>query len=170
MKKVLEHNERGTPVWSLNSLRSDLLPNLLDDLVSAERTGLIDEHCNEVKKALDRMINSATSIPDSSFWTRAIWQEIKKFKSIYDHWNSMSRNSHDVAQKHRRMALEKLRKQRHRIATKIRKRQHILATELDLKLVTASHEAMAALVKAVPDVFKELGKAVSRYAEKQAGL
>ncbi len=168
-KNGLEHNERGTTVWHLNCLRSDLLPNLLDDLVSAERTGLIEGHCKEVKRALDKVVNSATSIPDGSFWTRSIWKELEGFKEIYDNWNSMF-GDHHTAQQHRRTALKKLRKQRHCIAKKIRKHQHILANELDLKLITASHEAMADLVKAVPDLFKELGKAVNRYAEKQAGL
>src|ERR1700744_4047026 len=105
--KKLEHNERGTPLWRLNALRSDLLPNLLDDLVSAERSGLIDEHCSQVKRALDKVVNSATSIPDGGFWTRAIWKELEQFKTIYDHWNSMS-GDHEAAHQHRRLALKRL--------------------------------------------------------------
>ncbi len=170
MERKKEINERGTLIWELNCLRSDLMPNLLDDLVSFEKKGLEEEQCDEVKKALSKLVNAAVAIPDGSFLRKAIWNEFECFEKIYHAWNDDERGESDVARKHRKQQLENLRDQRHRIAKTIRKNYAILENELDLLLLKASHQAMADLVTAVPDLFKELGKAVSRTAAKQVKL
>ncbi|MEW6184769.1 MAG: hypothetical protein AB1585_03410 [Thermodesulfobacteriota bacterium] len=169
MAKKKEINERGTPLWSLNLLRSDLLPSLLDDLFLAESTGFTDAHCTEVKKALSKLVNAATLIPDGGFLTRTVWDEFQRFEIVYHDWNSLS-GDHDAAKAHRRNHLMRLRKQRHRISKRIRNNQHILSNELDLKLLSVSHQAMADLVGAVPNLFVELSKAIARFAVKQGKI
>ncbi len=163
--------ERGTPLWSLNRFRSDLLPNLLDDLATAEKPGLLDAHCDEVKRALDRMVNQAAGIPDGGFLSLrpTIWEALRDFETTYHEWNSVSGN-HEMAQKHRNTARQKLRKKLNRFSTRIRFNQHVLSENLDLRFIEACHQAMADLVVAVPTIFLELGKAVARYQKVQMQL
>ena len=158
-------SNRGTVLWGVNRLRSDALVALLDDLTVQERNGISDSQCNQVKIALGFLVNSATAIPDENGWWRTtIWQELQEFLEIYEKWNSHSGNG-DESVKRRRIALKKLRGKRNRIATKIRKHQFIIQSELDLKLVESMYDALGKLAKAFPDVFVQLGAAVSRFRQ-----
>lgn len=56
---------------------------------------------------------------------------------------------------------------RHKMATRIRKRQHILSKDLDLKVVDGMYEALAELPKALPDIFKNLSKAIGSYKQRR---
>src|SRR4051794_6039130 len=82
--------ERGTTVWAVNSLRSDALVALLDDLVALEDFGLEEDRCVLVRKALAKLTNAATGIPDGSWWRRQIYQELQDFEALYAGWNDVN--------------------------------------------------------------------------------
>lgn len=157
---------RGTVVWGVNWLRSDGLAKLLDDLLEQESTGYSQEICDKVDEALGKIANQASGLPDYSWWRKSILSELEGFLNIYRKWNN-----HEGAEPEkvegRKRELKNLRTKRNKLATRIRKNQHIIQNELDLSMVDSMHEALGELVKAFPDVFKSLAKALERYASRK---
>jgi|WetSurMetagenome_2_1015567.scaffolds.fasta_scaffold394047_1 hypothetical protein len=153
--------ERGTPTWGINKLRTDLLVALLNDLQTLEKDGLDEDKCVIVTQALGQVTNSATAIPDGSFWRRTIWSRFQKFEDIYREWNEINGSDPDSIFL-RTAKLRELRKQRNRIATKIRVNQYILTNELDLNLIRDCYDALGGITKAFPDLFKALTKSLDR--------
>lgn len=153
---------RGTALWGMNRLREDALPHLLDDLLVLEQRGLDGPTCAQVKLAIGKIVNAATTIPDGGLLKPVIWKQFAVFESLYHDWNSRE-GEDDEAAAHRRGMLQKLRKRRHKIAKSIRRNQHILANELDFKLIDACYDAVSDLTKAVPNLFVNLSKALLRF-------
>jgi hypothetical protein len=149
----------GTALWAINRFRTDILGSLLDDLSDLESRGLEDHECRQVKATLAKMTNAATGVPDHSFWRRSIWRDFERFEAIYEEWNSPFGGHPDVASA-RKGALRLLRKRRHLIASRIRRNQYILQNELDLQLIKDLYEAAGSLCNSVPDLFKNLSRAV----------
>jgi hypothetical protein len=163
-KNKLQIGQRGTPSWAYNRLREDALVQLLNDLVVAEKKGLNRKQCDLVKEAMAQMVNAATAIPDGSFFTRPIWQDIKKFEDTYWSWNDHKVEDY-YAVEHRRKELERLRKIRHKIAKRARKNLAVLDQELDIQLVKNVYEALGNLVTAAPDIFKNIARAIERFGK-----
>lgn len=157
---------RGTSLWAINSFRGDALTQFLDDLVELEQDGLQPHQCNEVKKALSKMSNRAASVPKGGFFQSSILKEFEDFETIYSEWNN--HDGMDDGKMHRRVALKRLRKKRARIAEKIRKNQFVIQNELDLELVRELYSAAGSLASTFPELFKNLGGAVTRF-EKRSG-
>lgn len=153
---------RGTAVWGANRFRSDALASLLDDLTVRESKGLNEKECGAVKIALGFLVNSATTIPDKAWWRTTIWEELQDFLDIYETWNNEHGDSKDSITR-RQCALKKLRAKRNRIATKVRHHQLIIQSELDLKLIKDMYGALGKLANTFPDIFIQLGEAVSRF-------
>ncbi|MFL6263238.1 MAG: hypothetical protein ACJ76Y_26375 [Thermoanaerobaculia bacterium] len=158
--------EKGSVLWSVNRFRSDALGSLLDDLVVLEDYGLDEELCKKVRRALARITNAATELPDDAWWKRQIWKELQSFETIYEQWNNI--DGGEEKREARKDKLRQLRKRRNKIATKIRKNQYIIQNELDLKLVRDGYEALGDLSKALPDLFKNLAAAIGRFAKEAA--
>lgn len=154
--------EQGTVIWGANSLRSDGLARLLDDLVDLEATGLADDACAKVRTALEKLATAAAEIPDGTFWRGAIYTEIEEFSELYTKWNS-HQGMDTTAIALRRSALKSLRASRHEIAKRMRANQFILQSELDLKLIEGMYASLRELSLSLPEIFKNLAKAVSRY-------
>ena len=157
---------RGTAVWAFNLFRQDALTQLLNDLLAVEKTGINEDICHQVQTSLKAISNEASSIPDGTFFSQAIWKEIDDFKDVYIKWNDV-KGSHPDAIKARDGMLKALRKKRHSIARKTRKHQYVSSTELDLQVVHNMYSAFNKLVSAVPDIFKNLADAVSRFDKKK---
>jgi hypothetical protein len=157
---------RGTALWGINLFRADALSQLMNDLLHREKVGLLDEQCEKVKLALGEIVNIASSIPDGSWFRGAIWQEMQDFADIYSNWNSHYGNDPEIIQR-RQLELRKLRDKRNRIARRIRKNQHVLQNELDLQLVDNMYAAFGNLVRALPEVFVNLAKAIDRFTDRK---
>ena len=153
---------RGTALWGINSLRTDGLGHLLDDLVDLEVCGPSPADCSNVKRALSKIANRAASIPDGSFWRRTITDEFETFLSIYERWNSHDGDGRAAAHM-RRDTLKELRLVRNRIATRVRNNQFVLQNELDLALIEGAYTALRELTVALPQAFSSLASAVRRY-------
>lgn len=154
---------RGSLLWSLNTFRSAVLSNLLDDLMIREKIGLTSEQCEQVKFSLGKVINAAAGFPDGGFLNKAVWKEIEKMSDLYEKWNEI----HDDDEKaihQRKKLLKKLRHQRNKIARRIRRNQYIISQELDLKVVESLYTAMGDLAKTLPEIFVNLAKAINKYA------
>lgn len=154
---------RGSLLWSLNTFRSTVLSNLLDDLMIREKIGLTPEQCEEVKIALGKVINAAAGFPDGGFLNKAVWEEIETMSALYEKWNDIEGDGEKFIHQRKKL-LKKLRHQRHKIARRIRRNQYIISQELDLKVVESLYTAMGDLAKALPDIFVNLSKAINKYA------
>jgi hypothetical protein len=158
---VADHS-RGTALWGMNAFRSDGLTRLLDDLVDLEAQGLQTAQCDQVKAALSKIAARAAAVPDGSFWRKTILSEFEKFAEVYHEWNALE-GATAVAREHRRQAMKRLRQCRNDIATRIRMNQHILYNELDLLLVEGMYTALRDLSTSLPNLFKSVSSAVTRF-------
>jgi hypothetical protein len=158
--------ERGTVVWAFKRMKEDALPALMDDLLEVQDSGIRVDQCKSIEIALGKMVNAATSIPDGNLFRAAIWQVMQNFEKTYSSWN-IPKGATPEAASHRRQELEALRKLRHKIAKKTRKHGHVLAENLDLRLMEEIYEALGDVVSSGPDIFKELSKAVARFAQRK---
>lgn len=165
-KTVLDA-KRGTAVWGMNALRSDALTHLLDDLVDLEKFGLSDENCDEVRRALEKLANRASELPDGSFWMTSVHSEIESFVEVYRRWNSSGPGPESEKQLHRVACVKDLRSVRQRISKRIRQNQYVIQHELDLKFVEDMYGALGGLVSALPETFKGLAKSMSRFEERK---
>ena len=151
---------QGSIGWKFQTFRRDILTGFLDDLVEHKGTGFSNNECDEVKKVLEKLTNYYTAVP-----LKNIWKHYNKFSKIYSEWNKHIGN-HDTAKKNRDSNLLKLRKIRYKIGKKSRKIGRIVDTEADLKFIDAQYEAMNNLVKAFPEIFKNLSKALVKILTK----
>jgi len=156
---------RGSALWALNQLRADALPRLMEDLLLIEPVGLQPDHCQKVQTALRVMWIQAADIPDKSLLPVSIQHDMERFLKTYQQWND-PQGTHPHSIQERQKALKAMIKRRHAMATRIRKRQHILSENLDLKVVDGMYEALAELPKALPEIFKNLAKAIGTYKGK----
>ena len=154
--------KRNSPAWAFDKLRSDMLVQILSDLQNVQNTGIDEETCQLVAKAIGSMVNLTTGIPDKSIFRKQIWKEMQDFESLYLEWNQISGTPPEAADK-RFQKLRQLRKKRNSIATVVRKNKHIINHNLDLILIDDTYEAFGTLVKSAPEIFKNAHKAVQRY-------
>ena len=157
---------RGSVVWGFNAFRRDALVNLLNDLLERKENGLNKTECDLVAKAIGKIVHIATAIPDGSWVRGAIWKELQNFEKIYERWNSHEGNDPEIV-KNRIKELKNLRKSRHNIARKVRKNGHIIDKELDLTLVEDMYAAFGGLVKALPDIFTNLSRAINHFNKRK---
>lgn len=157
----------GTGLWALNRLSSDALPHLLKDLLWLEPSGLKPEDCTKVQTALKQIWIQAAEIPDRGLLPISIQHDIERFLNNYVKWNDPQGN-HPHSVKERQVALKRLINRRHKMATRLRKRHHILSNNLDLRVVDGMYEALAELPKALPDIFKNLTKAIASYNSRKS--
>jgi hypothetical protein len=161
-KRVPQAVARGKEILApLEAIRKHTLLSLLDDLADLEQDGLSPEDCARVKRAIERVANAASEIPDGSMFRGTILHEVETFADVYRRWNGHEGRSPKNVDG-RRSALKKLRKARQQIARRIHINQHILQHELDLKLIDATYEAFRDLVKSGPSLFKNLARTLAR--------
>jgi hypothetical protein len=137
------------------------LTALLDDLVNAEENGLHPDSCREVRKALERGANKASSLPDGTFFRKSIYRDMERFVEAYQAWNDPIGSDRATTLKRRKL-LGKLRERRNKLARRIRRNMQVLEEELDKEFVRAQYEALNDLVRSLPSHFGELAKVVHK--------
>lgn len=156
---------RGTAAWAMQELREDALVGFMDDLLAREEHGVTQEQCGVARKALEKLVIKASAIPDRLPFRRSIMVCLERFTAAYVEWNEPpGAGPAQVAA--RRKALKKMYRSRHKLAGAMRKNPYILANELDLGLVKGMYEAIAEIVKILPEVFRNLAKAVERFGRR----
>lgn len=151
---------RGTVVWGFNKFRSDALVQLLNDLIARERNGLSDDQCRTVQVALGKVVGAATAIPDGAWLKDTVWTSLQEFEQLYIAWNSHAGMDAPAKRKH---TLQTMRRKRHKLSRRIRQNQLILSTESDAKLLNDVYGALGDLSRSLPEVFRSLSGAVSRF-------
>lgn len=158
----------GTHLWAFNYFRISILSNLLDDLLIVEDAGLHEDHCKEIRLALGKLVNIATSLPDGSFFRASVYYHLNRFEEVYTTWNGVKgRGSEAIEQ--RRKHYRKLRNRRKKLSRAIRFNQFELQNDLDLQLMKDIYEAIGGVAKAVPDIFKNLAASYAEFLKRSAG-
>jgi len=155
---------RGTSIWAFNRLRSDAFPQFLKDLSRLENNGFDGDESkyDQVRNALRDIRIEAAEIPDGTFFSKAIFLDFNDFENIYIKWNAV-KGSDNKNVKKRKATFDDLVKKRQKISKKTRKHQYILAAELDLIVIDNFYNSFNNLVDALPDLFVNLAKAITRY-------
>lgn len=156
----------GTAIWAFNRFRQDALSQFLKDILALEKTGIEEHECKKIRDSLSKISVDASSIPDGTYFSKAIYCEIDDFREAYTKWNDVN-GEDEKSIKDRNKAFELLKKKRHKISRKTRKHQHVLANDLDLKVVDNMYDSFNSLVSMLPNVFNNLSSAVGRYQSKK---
>ena len=153
---------RGSTLWTYNYYRSNMLTNLLNDLIMLESTGLEDELCHKIHESLSFFSNASTEVPSGGFLTGPIYKDIDDFIELYDEWNEIAGEA-DWKTAERRQLHQKLKKQRQKITNKARKLQYELDNNLDRMIMEATYKVISDLITLGPDLFKNISGALTEY-------
>ena len=158
-------NTRGSILWTFNYYRSQVLTNLLNDLVDNEATGFSQEYCDIVAKSLEYFVNATTDIPSGGLMTGSIFPTVDRFAVLYREWNDIQ-GELARAIEDRRYKLHELREQRQKISNRARSLQYEIENNLDRELLKKSYEAIGGLLTTVPDMFKNLTEAIKEFSKR----
>jgi hypothetical protein len=158
-------NTRGSPLWAFNYFRSQVLTNLLNDIVDNEVAGFSPEHCDKVARALEYFVNATTDIPGGGLLTGPIYPTVDRFAVLYREWNDIH-GELDRAIEDRRYKLYELRRQRQKISDKARSLQYEIENNLDRQLLKKAYEALGDLITLVPQTFANLTGAIEEFLKR----
>lgn len=154
---------RGSAVWHIYVLRSDLLTALLNDLVSLERKGLPDSVCDAVKGALGILRDAAAQSNNSAKLCQLIQGEVAELHSLYVDWNDGHKGDTAVAANHRRLRVRDLKELRKSVCNIISSNQRRLTSAEDLELALTANGALVSLADEFQQYFPQLKRASVRY-------
>lgn len=155
--------KRGTPGWAIEKFKEQFLPALLSDLEKKEESGLMDQVCNRVQKALHDALQETSRYPKLFADDESIETELRSFNDLYFKWNNHPKDHLDLGRKHRRDRLKELRERRERIRDTTKKHLHVLAEKTDEKCAMAVCQSLAKLGDELPDSFPTLANAAKLF-------
>jgi hypothetical protein len=154
---------RGTAIWGINRLRSDLLPALLADLAKREIEGIERGQCMRVAKTLAQLADSADALyAGKAVWKSALQADLMAFQEVFVAHN-MDLENQDEAIKNRAVTLAKLRAIRQKLSDRIRRNLSTMESEGDLRAVESTFASFRDLATEYPDTLAQVGRAVGRF-------
>lgn len=154
---------RGTAIWAINRLRSDLLPALLGDLAKRESEGLERGQCMRVAKTLAQLAEAATTLSArESDWTRALRGDLAAFHEIFVAHN-MDLADQEEAIKNRIVTLAQLRAIRQKLSDRIRRHLSAIERDIDIRALDAMVAPFRDLAAEFPDTLPQTASAVTRF-------
>jgi len=156
---------RGSPLWLLNCLRTNVLSKLILDLVSHEKIGFTDDCCKAVKEDLNILKDAAKNIDDEVFPGTPLFDELIRFYATYSEWNDVHGEDEDSIEI-RRKKIKKLKHIREKISVRVRSNSYPLTRSLKKPMVAVMIDAQNNLTEKYPDVFPNLKSAIDRMNKK----
>jgi len=154
---------RGTALWGVNRLRSDLLPALLADLAKREVEGIERQQCLRVAKTLAFLAESAIAMSArDAAWKSALQSDLTAFHEVFVQHN-MDLQNKDEAIKNRIVTHGQLRAIRQKLSDRIRRNLGAIQRELDLRAVASIFAAFRDLAKEFPEMLGQVSGAVDRF-------
>lgn len=154
---------RGTAIWGINRLRSDLLPALLADLAKREIEGIDSHQCMRVTKTLAQLADSAAALSaGESAWKTALQADLTAFQEIFVAHN-MDLENKDEAIKNRVVTLAQLRTIRQKLSDRVRRNLKTIEREVDIRAVESMFAPFRDLATEFPDTLPQVGSAVARF-------
>lgn len=156
----------GSNLWKANYFRKDILTSLLQDVYDLTESGLEEQYCKEIRRALEYYYNLTLSVSRTGFFNNnSLGEPVGKFAKCYEEWNKVEgTSSTEIGE--RRKYYRKLQKYRQEIADSERKMQFELEKNLDLKTLESAYKAFQGVINLVPDTFKNISKALVVYSKK----
>lgn len=154
--------KRGSPLWVLNRLRSDVISKLVKDLESYESSGFNDECCAAVKQDLQQLQDTSKQLGDDPLSGNSIFDYLVRFYAAYSEWNCVDGDD-DEAVNDRRSKVVELKRIRKKIAQRVASHTFPLTRTLEYNVVTEMMEAQENLTTAYPDTFPSVLEALNRY-------
>jgi hypothetical protein len=154
---------RGTAIWGLNRLRSDLLPALLADLAKREIEGIDSHQCMRVTKTLAQLVDSAAALSaGESAWKTALQADLTAFQEIFVAHNMDLENTDDAI-KNRVVTLTQLHTVRQKLSHRIRRNLRTIEREVHIRAVESTFASFRDLSTEFPDTLPQVGSAVARF-------
>jgi nucleoside phosphorylase len=158
--------ERGTPLWAINSLRSDVLSQLIKDLEKYQDKGFDETCCQAVKRDLDSLKESSRKMAPEMFGGKSLYDELVRFYATYSEWNDINGNSDSSIEK-RIKKVGKLKYIREKISERVRNNTAPISRTLSPELAEEMLAAQVELTDQFPEVFSNTREAVNRYERKK---
>lgn len=154
---------RGTAVWGVNRLRSDLLPALLADLAKRESDGIERAQCMRMAKTLAQLADSATTLsPGEAAWKSALHADLTAFQEVFVAHN-MDLQNKDEAIRNRTVTLGQLRAIRQKLSDRVRRNLSAIEREVDVRVVETMFAPFRDLATEFRDTLPQVGSAVARF-------
>ncbi len=159
--KYVLNARKGSPLWTLNRLRSSLIPMLVKDLKSYKEEGYGDDICDAVRKDLNSLRNEISKLPKTYHGGFELNRIFSEFIDYYLKWNNVSGTS-EISIKNRIRNRFEIKKRRDKLAEIIRLSQknlnHNIAEINTIEMFKYQEE----LLNKYPDVFPNFKRAVKR--------
>lgn len=167
------HASKGSPLWTINQIRSSLFSHLIKDLSQFNDAGYDESICNSVKKDLMSFADEIRKLPkiisenylNTSMECPSLEKLFDDFFKSYTSWNDV--NGEGEIQKNERIKhLNNIKKARRKLATEIRINQRPIGFHCDkmnLEKIVVAHKKLS---EEHSDTFPELQKAVNRMLRK----
>lgn len=154
---------RGSAIWGVNRLRSDLLPALLADLAKREIDGIERAQCMRVAKTLAQLADSATSLSrGEAAWKTALHADLTAFQEVFVAHN-MDLVNKDEAIRNRSVTLEQLRAIRQKLSDRIRRNLSAIEREADIRVVETMFASFRDLATEFRDTLPQVASAAARF-------
>ena len=159
--KYILNARRGSPLWTLNRLRSSLIPMLVKDLKSYKEMGYADDICDAVRKDLKSLQNEISKLPKSYNGSIKLNRIFSEFIEYYLKWNNVRGTSENSTKNRIRNRCE-IKKRRDELARVIRVSQKHLNQNLSEINTIEMFQYQEELLNKYPDVFPNFKRAVKR--------
>lgn len=157
--------QKGTPLWTLNRLRSRVLSTLIKDLKAYTAEGYEEEICRAVRTDLNRLNTEIMRLPRVYKGNEELRGHFQDFIDTYLRWNEIQGSSYEAI-KNRKNYRHKLKKIRKSISKVIRFSQKSLSYNLEESSTKKMISYQLELVRDFPDVFPNLKNAIFRISKK----
>lgn len=157
--------QRGTPLWTLNRIRSSVLTMLIKDLKAYEQTGYSEEICNAVRKDLEGLYDEIKRLPKFYSGSTELRKVFGEFIQAYLGWNSIKGGAADAITA-RNVQREEMKRLRSEVSRIIRLSQKSLSYNMTEISTVQMFDFQKELVRKFSDVFPNLGKAVRRISKR----
>lgn len=160
-EKYCVNARKGSPLWTLNKIRSCVLTMLLKDLKTAQKDGYNIDICNAIKSDLNKLYDQILKLPNLYEGSLQLSDNFDNFITCFNKWSGVTGSSNS-AEMMRIKFRNDMKRYRTAISRVIRLTQKSLSYNMEeinqAKLVGYQQE----LISTYGDVFPNLKKAVSK--------
>ena len=159
--RYIMNARRGSPLWTLNRLRSSLIPMLVKDLKAYKENGYADDICDAVRKDLNGLSNEISKLPKSYNGGNELNRIFSEFIDFYLSWNDV-KGSSEISKMNRIKNRDEIKKKRDELAKVIRISQKTLCSNLEEINTLDMFKYQEELLNKYSDVFPNFKRAVNR--------
>jgi len=159
--KYILNARQGSPLWTLNRLRSSLIPMLVKDLKIYKTNGYKEEICEAVRKDLNNLNKEISKLPKSYHGGNELNRIFSEFIEYYLSWNNVEGSS-EISKMNRIRNRDEIKKRRDKLAKVIRLSQKSLSTNLEEINTLEMFGFQEELLNKYPDVFPNFKRAVTK--------